>query len=356
MINGLFFDQRMWNMDIIPSIGWQPKKYGINIDLCTNESSIVNDGINEKYKFIIVSEVWTRPMRDIMEYLRARNIKIFFLPRELVTFSRDALFNYDIHLYKGEKFFCPDIVFAPNSTYYELWKDKAKCYLTGHPKFDYCIQPMPDKKIILEKYGLDKDRMTIFFPSYPPMYFQKDKKQDAFVNIFDEREATMQSLEEFSKKNNTQVIVKLHPTSYKNYIKGFDRSDVSGLTLKYLMKPTKFFKVTGDIRMSSQIARDILCVSDIIVGYTSTMLIEAALLSKHILHVNIGKCQDFIDRPRYDNIFETALSKNEIAEKLDKMICGESKNYNMADIERFAYKVDGNCCERIFSIINEELK
>jgi hypothetical protein len=340
MIHGLFLDPRTWAIDYQTSPFWAPDRYGVKIDLHEDAFNIPKTGIDQKYKFVICTEVWEVPMRKTLQYLRNKGVKIFFMPREVMTFSAEALFEYDHHLYNGDRFFKPDVVFAPNNRYAELWGKFVKTVVTGHPKFDYCINNYVDANGIREKYELSRDRKILFFPLYPPRYFQKIHGIDNFVDISTELEDTASALEDIANRHSLQVVAKLHPMTHKMFKKG-NSKEITGIILKYFIKPCNSFKVIGDKRMSSEVARDILSVSEYVVGYTSTMLVEAALLDKKILHVNIGRCQNFVCRPWYDDIFETAKTVDEI----EKIVTGVKK-YDRGRMDEFTHYVDGKCCER----------
>jgi hypothetical protein len=354
MLHGLFLDQRMWNMDLVASDRWNPESYGVKIDLRTDAHNIIGSKLDSKYKFIVASEVWEEPMRDILEYLRNAGLKVFLLPRESMTFDEDVLFNYDVHMYKGMRYFCPDAVLAPSKVYYNLWKQKTKVYLTGHPKFNYCLDDLPSKTQIEQKYNL-LQKKKVFFPSHPPSHYQKMNGKDNFVNTFQPREATLRALEKVALNNDAQVIVKMHPTSVKDFNKHGGTSDVSGITKKYYGKAEGSFRVFGDDRMHGNMGRDLLNVSDVVVGFTSTMLLEAALMKKSVVHTEVGVYKDWPRRPRYDLVFDTAFTEDSLYDSIVSLLEKPRENYNVQDLNIFMHKVDGKSCKRICEAILREV-
>lgn len=353
MIEGLFFDERMWNMDLVSSHRWNPEKYGVKIHLHKDHKKF-ETGVDKKYKFAIATEVWEEPMRDTLECLRNNGVKIFFLPRELMTHNPDVFFNYDIHLYKGQHFFCPDVVLAPSKIYQNLWNQKTKAYLVGHPKLNYCLDYKPNLENIRKKYTLSTKK-KIFFSSHPPSFYKKSKGKDNFIDIFMPREETLSVLEKIANDGNAQVIVKIHPTTAKEIKKNINVESFRGIIKKYFNNSTENFKVFGDDRMYGNIGRELLVASDVVVGYTSTMLVEAAILKKSVVHTQHGVYRTVENRPRYDLVFDTTFDSNSLHNKLVSLLNNPEENYDVNQLGIFVHGAgDGNSCERICAAIKKE--
>lgn len=352
MLHGLFSDPRVWHIDYLPSKFWTPDIFGVHIDLHQNAFNIPKTGINSKYKFFLTSEVWEIPMQKTLEYLKNKGTRIFLVPRE--PFKTDVLehtlFNYKKFMYKGSCFFNPDVVLAPNKVYANYWKGKTKCVITGSPRFDYLLGVGKEinKQQIRDKYKLTNKKI-IFFPSYPPIY---NKPGGGFFDIYDGREETLEGLEKFAKNNKEyQVVVKIHPMSFKCYKKGIGTGkEVTGMLLKYYKNPTEYMKVIGDVRMSGDIAKELLFVSDVVVGFTSTMLLEAAVLNKHIVHLLIGNTQD-VNFTAYKNYFPVVYDIN----NMSNLILNEHKTNTKKLIEDYLFKIDGKTCERICDAIKNNI-
>jgi len=358
MLKGLFLDPRSWKIDFQSSPFWKPEQYGVKIDLHPNAFNISNTGVNEDYKFVLCSEVWEIPLRKTLQYLRNKGLKIFLIAREpfKTDILKDAMFSYDKFLYNNEYYFKPDAVFAAGKAYADLWQGKVETVITGYPRFDYYVakEKWRSRDDICKQYGIDKSKKIIYFPSYPPYHYKKEGGKDILIDLFKEQEDTISALEEFSNKHKEyQVIIKIHPVAWKLYSKNKSSKDVSGLMKKYLLNPQPHIKVIGDERMSGTIAKELLTISDTIVGFTSTMLLEAAMINKSCIHILFGKTQELKEQgiPQYYRYLPTAVDKD----SLNIMLLDKTLNQVPAHVvEDYFYKIDGKACERICKAIIEK--
>jgi CDP-glycerol glycerophosphotransferase (TagB/SpsB family) len=350
MIEGLFLDPRAWQVDFLSSPFWKPEQFGVKIDLHPDAFNIPKTGIDKKYKFVIATEVWEIPMRKTLRYLKSKGIKVFLIPREpfKTDILKEIMFGYPKFLHEGEYYFNPDVLMAPNKMYAGFWEGKVKTTITGYPRFDYLLKNNIKRDDVIKKYGL-ADKKIIFFPSYPPYYH----RTDGMTDIYDGQEQTLQALAKFAKDHKEyQVVVKIHPMSFKCYTKKTGKgNEVAGTLLEYYKKPTDYMKVIGDVRMSGDIAKELLCISDIAVGFTSTMLLEALVLDKYVLHLLMGNTVD-VGFTAYKDLMPTAYNEKE----MHAFINNPSKMTTSSQlIEDYLFKVDGKCCERICETIKGEL-
>jgi len=350
MLHGLFLDPRIWAIDLQASPLWKPEKYGITFDLHPDAFKIPQLGISDKYQFVLTTEVWEIPMRKTLEYLRAKGLKVFLMPREtfITEEKKELMFSYPKFLYNGEYFLKPDAVMAPNKIYASYWKGKADVTETGYPRFDYlAVDNQINRTDIVRKYGLSPNRKILFFPSYPPYYHKTD---GSFIDIYDGREQTLQMLEGFARANSEyQVVAKIHPMSFKCFKKGTgNKKEVSGTLLKYYKAPTDYMKVIGDVRMSGDIAKELLLAADMVVGFNSTMLLEALALNKPTLHMLLGNTADtkFI---AYKDYMPTAYTEQEALDFINSPYTTDDKRL----VDDYLCGADGKSCERICKIINK---
>lgn len=358
MIQGLFLDPRSWKIDITQSPYWEPEKYGVKIDLYPDAFNIPSRGVSCKYKFAIASEVWEIPMRKALKYLRSNGVKIFLLAREPLKSKifEDAMFSYQRFYWDGEYYFKPDAVFAAGQAYSDLWKDIARTYVTGYTRFDYYVDDkcwMP-KKEAAKKYGLDANKQWIFFPDYPPYHYSKVNGKDTMVDLFDVRENTLVALEQFATLNKSyQVVVKIHPASMKPFKKGTGKgNEVSGKLLERYKEPTPAMSVVGDTRNSGLEAKELLTNADVVCGFTSTMLLEAAIIGKPAIHILFGDSGELRGIPEYAKYIPTAHNEISLFGLLNTPKHLYPRSTEMT--EKYLHKIDGLCCKRICKSIRKE--
>lgn len=360
MLYGLFLDPRAWTIDLMQSSAesglWRPEDYGVKIDLHSDAFNISKKGIDKKYRFVIATEVWEIPMRKSLEYLRKRGLKIFLLPREpfKTAILKDAMFSHQRFYYNNEYYFTPDVVLAPGEAYADLWKNKTKVYITGYPRFDYYANKARRTTIksVKKAHKIEPERTIIFFPSFPPYNYKKVNGHDTMVDLFDAREEMIGALRSYAMKNNAQIVIKIHPASMKPFKKGTGNGkEVSGLLKKYYDKPDEYTKVIGDVRTNGFIAKDLLLISDIVCGFTSTMLLEAALFKKPAIHMLLGNTEKLGPGiPEYAQYIPTARNENELHDLLKN-----AKYIENPMVEKYLYKIDGKCCKRICKAIKENV-
>jgi hypothetical protein len=361
MIKGLFLDPRSWEIDFRISEFWNPQKYGLDIQPYPDAFNIYKKKrvINKDIKFVLTSEVWEKIMRDTLNCIRKQGIKVFLIAREPIKYGDliDAMFNCEKYNFGGQYYFTPDVVLAAGEKYSKLWENKTKVYITGYPRWDWYISNnKPTKHEVFKRYGLDNNKKVIFFPSYPPYHYKKQGNKDTMVDLYSAREDTLKTISNFTKLHSQyQFVAKIHPMSMKCYLKKIGRGDeVSGLLKKYYKTPTDYFKVIGDNRMKGNISKEILLHSDLVVGYNSTMLLEAAVLGKPVIQVMFGDCANLYSP--YNNTFLTAYNDIELVDLLEKYSQGMlSFGSASKDARSYLHDIDGLSCKRICEVIKNEL-
>jgi hypothetical protein len=354
-LKGLFLDPRIWKIDYQSSPFWNPEKYGIEIDLHSNAFEIPETGIDKKYDFVIATEVWEIPIRKTLEFLRNKGLKVILVPREVAPGrSHHGTMFADPHFYhNGMYYFTPDIVLAPGQRYYDVWEGRAKREIIGYPRLDICLRPdlWRTRGEILKRHGLE-DKKIVFFPSYPPYHVQtKEDGSTELIQLDDDLENTMVGLEEFAvnHKDEVQVVTKIHPSAQKCFNKKMGPGgEVAGTLKKYYKNPTPYMKVIGDVRNDSSIAREMIIIADVVVGYTSMMLLEAIVMNKPVVHLKFEQCRGLYQAMDFSEEIKTAYDKSEMipaiteAINTDEYLIRESKL-----LEYCLHKVDGKFCERL---------
>ena len=104
-------------------------------------------------------------------------------------------------------------------------------------------------------------------------------------------------------------------------------------------------KVIGDIRDDSSVARELLQISDLVVGYTSMMILESIFLKKPILHVQFPQCKAMKDVMDFSSELKTLYNKDELKLALNSNV--DSSDNNSKLVENYLFKIDGKFCERV---------
>lgn len=344
MKRGLVFDTRAWKIDFTSSPFWTPEKHGVQFTLSSNM-----DVKAKGHDFVLATEVWEIPMRKTLKRL---GLPVVLAAREPLKTNilKDAMFTYEHFKHEGEYYLTPDVVLAAGQAYADLWEGKTKTIVTGYPRFDYYANQKgwPSKEQVAKKHGLDASKKWVFFPSYPPYHYKKVDGKDTMVDLFDAREETLCALEKFAERNpEYQVVVKIHPASMKPFKKGTGKgNEVAGKLLERYKSPTAAMKVVGDIRNSGIEAKELLINSSIICGFTSTMLLEAALIGKPAVHILFGNTKDLGGIPEYAEHIPVA---HDLPSLWSLLHITQTKFYpSLAEMaERYLYKVDGKACQRI---------
>ena len=222
MINGLFLDPRTWKIDYLSSPFWKPEEHGIHFDLHPNAFHIPKTGIKKKYDFVLTTEVWEKPIRKTLEYLKKQGLKVVLVPREVAPGKSHAgtMFSDPSFEMNGTYYFKPDLALVPGQRYYDVWGDRTPSKIIGYPRFDACLRSdlwMPKNKI-LKRHDIEKDKKIIFFPSYPPYHVQTlEDGSTVFMDLYEDLHNTMSALEKYAMEHQdeVQVIVKIHPAAQK---------------------------------------------------------------------------------------------------------------------------------------------
>ena len=357
MINALFLDPRIWKIDYLTSPYWNPEKFGVKFDLHPSAFNIPKTGVDKKYKVVVATEMWEKPMQATLEYLRNRGLKIVLIPREISPAPIHLKLMYDDPQfeYKGKCYTEPDVILSPGLKYSELWNNRCKIIKeVGYPRFDVCVDKAKwkTKDQVLKRHGIELNKKLIFFPSFPPYHIQLNEKgENYFHELQDDLQNILKTLEAYAIRNQatTQVIVKIHPTAQKCYDKGIGLPNmVHGLLKKYYKQPTSYMKVIGDIRTDSSVSHELLQISDLVVGYTSMMMLESIILNKPILHVQFSQCKSMKGVMDFSTELETLYTPEKLALALENIPEKNNMDANQSKlIKDYLYKVDGKFCERV---------
>jgi len=360
MLHGIFLDPRSWASDCLLYPNWNPEKYGVKIDLYDSESQINRKPPHPKYKFAIATEVWTVAMHKVLDFLSKKHgLKIFVLPRELALAEgyKKVMFKNKEFEYKGKCFFNPDLMLSPGDHYTNFWADITKTVNVGHPRFDmYATEKWHDPEAVIKKrYNIDPNKKIVFFASYWNKHYQDDGEKVYYADISKDLAKTTKVLEEIAKsRDDIQVIIKIHPMSQKLYLKG--RYKMDSILEKYYHQKNGFIRVIKDVRFDGSIAKNLLAISDLVVSFRSTMLLEAMLLKKPVINIMFEQAKglkglpDFVERTY--SVYDEQTLRDSILNFEDHKDRGPMDS---SVVDDYFYKADGNFCERFCTEIKNNM-
>lgn len=345
IINGLYLDPRSWQIDCMVHQNWNTEKFGINIDLYSEQDQKLKKPLNKDYKFVIATEVWSPQAQEILKYFKQKyKLFVFLLPREqiLAESYKKVIFKNDLCEHNGDYCFIPDIVLSPAKHYSAFWTGRATIKEIGHPKFDsYAVNKIPDQKSILRRYKLKENLPIIYFPMYWDKHYQYNGKV-YYTDIGKDLEKTLSVLEKASQ-NNFQIISKMHPTTQKLYNK--NKYTAQPTLKKYYNKLNNNMKIIKDERHNPDISREIMYISDLIVSFRSTMLLEATIIKKPVINIMFEQCSALKGLPDFINHIKTITDEK----MLLKEIMGKNYNYvvDRDVVGEYCGQIDGNFCQRM---------
>jgi len=361
MIHGIFLDPRSWVSDFLAHPNWNPERFGVKIDLYNERSQVDRKPPGASCKFAISTEAWTVGMHKTLEFLKTKhNLKIFMIPRETILaagYKRIMFKNKDFE-YNGKCFFSPDVLMSSGQHYTSFWKEKAQVVNIGHPRYDsYAISGWHDStKSIKRKYNIDPSKKVILFASYWNKHYQQDAGDTIFYSdTSKDLQKTTEILEEVAKaREDIQVVIKIHPTAQKLYLKGKYKLDY--VTAKYFRQPDGLIRVVEDDRETCKVAKNLLYISDLVVGFKSTMMLEAMVINKPTINIMLEQANKLIGLPDLVERIFTVKSGQDLKNCL--LDTDNYKNYGALDkslIYDYFHDIDGNYCERLCNEIKKNI-
>lgn len=192
--------------------------------------------------------------------------------------------------------------------------------ITGQPAFDHLINNEYDPKKLKSELRLDANKKVVTYMSQPlPI-----------------RETTIKSIIMAMKEvENAQLIIKLHPNE-------------DGKIHELLLEETDY-KATV---VKNYKACDIMDISDLVITISSTTGIEAALMKKQVLSINLTGEADFIPFKKM-GIGEIAYNADEVKKEIKMFLEKDAVNSNDSIVADF--KADGRSAQRVVELIKQLL-
>jgi len=219
--------------------------------------------------------------------------------------------------------------------------DPAAIVLTGAPRYDALFrrEGLPERAETLARMGLDETDRLIVFASYPLAI--------SATHSAEHKEAIVRALAEAVEEiPNGALVVKLHP---------LETDPIAERVLS--MKPRPRFRVVGDVDGPLY---PLLAACDVLATFTSTTALEAAILGRSILVVNLSGLPDTTPYVR-EGIALYADSAGAVGPALarlldDEALRGQLEEARRRFIRRFATSDDGRAAERVADLILEMVR
>lgn len=200
--------------------------------------------------------------------------------------------------------------------------DEESIIVTGQPAFDKLLDyKFIDKFDLCNKLGIDQQKPIVAFMSQP----------------LEEREEVLRSLINGMKENNDkQLIIKLHPNE-------------DGIIQKMILDEMKY----DALIIKDVSAPEIISISDLVITVSSTTGLEAVVMDKDLLSINLTSKKDFI--PYNDmGIGVGVYDSSKIGCEIRSIFEDESLRQRLKEA-RSEFATDGNASSRIAKIILDEL-
>jgi len=217
--------------------------------------------------------------------------------------------------------------------------EEGRLVVTGAPVYDFIkdnvrIRKEADSLKYLEKYRIDLKKGLIVFASQPcdKKLYKIEEKRRILVSL-------RMAMANFPDKT---LVVKLHPyESYEELPDSILEKDCD-----------KNIVVMKDINIF-----DLIYICDLLITKWSTCALEAILLDKLVMTINLGLAPDPF--PYADNNVALGVYREEdILPSLRRILYDKNTKEKLKEnhskfIEKYAYRLDGNATDRIVSLMQE---
>lgn len=295
------------------------------------EDEIVDYNCLDKFDMFITG---TSPSSDIdyniWEYARKRNKKSMCI----LDMSKD----YEERFKKNNRYLFPDIICVTDEANMDVFRGldtgRSRVVVTGSPYLSdiHRFYISEDEKKVIRKNMLATGKKVITFcTEYIVTRNEKEKYG------YDEISILKDILHYMEKRglDNFKLFIKLHPedsvSMYEDFLKGIDRK----IDLKFIIDDPGY---------------KILQISDVVVGMTSIILTESAILGLNVVSYqpvdDMSKIYD-----RNEAIKENLVTSNDEMVKEMDIIFNSVNKKNTCNTKNIPY----NAVEKIMALIEESL-
>lgn len=222
--------------------------------------------------------------------------------------------------------------------YVSLGNGENRLVITGSPKYDRIFSKAStgSKFKTCESLCLDPAKKIVVFATQPVTRFSSYRTRDENRVLL---ESVLKAMKEFP---GTQLVVKLHP---------FDSGIMYNKVLnEYGGKRTIIVK---DVDIF-----ELISICDALITFSSTVGLEAMILDKPVITVNLGKRKDvlpFAERGAALGVYrEEDISKALRAALEDEAVQGQLSEGSKKIVAYYVHKLDGRSSERVVNIMQEE--
>lgn len=212
-----------------------------------------------------------------------------------------------------------------------------KIVVTGSPMHDRIVKMKFDKEKICSQLGIDKDKKIVVFTTQPMehiVYTTKSVAQERLVREI------IKSLKNLS---DVQLVIKLHPAE-------------NGKMHKRIVKEM----IANAVIIKDVDIYELLNASDLLLTETSTTALEAMLVEKPVIIINLDNKPEMIPFVRSGAAIGVYKPENIVSAVKDALYNEDIRKKLAEKRKRFvyeqAYMVDGKAAERVVNLIKEMIK
>jgi len=310
----------------------------------------IDDGITADYspynKNSFISKI-SKIIKSFFKFLfssQKRNSYLFFYN---TFFAINGLSFKSINKFFNEfyKFLFPLPIYAPGlniavlgpfakQAYIKMGAPEDKIFITGQPRFDKLIANAIDSDLIKKEIGIDLNKKIVFLATQPLLGYLWSQQEWELFN-----KTIIQSV---LKIDQAQLIIKLHPEENREVFQDFLKKNNYNIRL---------FQNEFNLY-------DLIACCDVLVTFNSTVALEAMILKKSVVTVNLTGKQDLYpyysqskaallaDKPdQVKRIIESSLFDQNIKQEMQKK--QEEFLYDQV------YLLDGKASQRTGEVIKK---
>ena len=215
--------------------------------------------------------------------------------------------------------------------YINMGAEPERVFVTGQPRFDQIWQKKFDREYAFKELGLSQDKGIVVLATQPLLgSFWTEKDRENFVTTI------VNAMDQFPEK---QLVIKLHPSEkMEEYRQILTKMGHDGVI------------ICQDIDLYQ-----LLHASDLLMTIHSTVALEAMLLDKPVITVNLSGRPDlfpFAESGAAIGVYDEKSLVPAIRKALyDAKVGSEMKRKRTQFVQEHAYKQDGQASKRMAELI-----